>query len=168
MSYGGFFAVGEARVFETYLMPPFLLRRAFETEKYSDAMNIVKSGSFGRLLNEKESDFGLGGFLKKMAASFAEVSQEPNAFTLNQTKFVKFLKACGNEPAGKILSVLRGSRDPFEFYGFLYEERRKRLGRIEGFDVLLFVWLSLWWQTRLVRMILSSKKKGVKVKDVSG
>jgi len=167
MSYGGFFAVGEARVFETYLMPPSLLKRAFEAEKYSDALNIAKSGSFGRLLNEKESDFGMGEFLKKMSASFTEISQEPAAFTPDQTKFVDFLKASGLTHTGKILSVLRAGKGPFEFYEFLYEERRRRLGMIDGGDVLLFVWLSLWWQARLVRMILSSKKKGVKVKDVS-
>jgi len=163
MSYGGYFAVGKARVFETYLMPPFLLRRAFEAEKYSDALNIIKSGSFGRLLNEKENDFGIGAFLKNLSSSFAEISQRPDVFVLNQSKFIRALKATGEKD---ILNALRGSKDPFEFYGFLYKERQKRLGMIDGGDVLLFVWLSLWWQTRLVRMILSSKKRGVKVKDV--
>ncbi len=164
MSYGSCFAVGEARVFETYLMVPFLLRKSFEAERYSDALNIIMSGPFGRRLNEKEHDFGLEGFLKNMTAAFADISQRADVFVLDQSKFIRALKVVG-EP--EILNALRGSKDPFEFYDFLHEERHRRLGRIEGFDVLLFVWLSLWWQTRLVRMILSSKKRGVKVKDVT-
>ena len=163
MSYGEFFAVGRARVYEIFLVPPDILRQASTAEKYADAYNIIASRPFGRFIDEAKQGFGMDEFLNNTAVSFRDIAAETELFDLEQDKFAGHLKI--RDKYG-ILDEIVSAADPFEFYRRIYDRRIRLAGEIRGEEVLLMVWIAIWWQARLVRMILSSRKAGAVIGDI--
>ena len=158
MSYGQYFAVGKARVFETLLMEPEDLSRAAAARGYGASSNIIMSRPFGRMLDEKAEDFGTEKIICELSGEFSRISGSGGFFVTDARSFPAFLATSG---VTRILSALYEHKNPFDFYKFAYGERLRRRGDISGENVLRYVWLCLFWQARLVRMILTLKKMNV-------
>ena len=84
-------------------------------------------------------------------------------FTADTSVFLKFLEENGRSD---ILSALDERPEPLSFYEFLDDKRKTLMGKIEGEIVLEYIWMALWWQARIVRMILISKKQNADFKYV--
>ena len=155
MNCGEYFAVGKARCFETLLMEPDDLLHAAHARDYNACANIIMSRPFGRMLDEKSPDFGIGAIIKKMSAVFSSISSSGNFFTLDAKLFLDFLSSAGES---EIKEAVYKYTDPFDFYRFAYEERLRLRGEISGEKVLRYIWLCILFQARLIRMILISQK----------
>ncbi len=160
---GAVYAVGKARVLETLLLSPQDLRAAFNAEDLHAAEAVIKSRPFGRLLNDGKKDFGIGEYIFVNSALFSGISESGDFFTADTSEFLKFLEA--NNRTG-ILRALKRYPAPLDFYAFLDGKRKTLMGKIEGEDVLEYIWMALWWQARIVRMILRSKKQKADFKYV--
>lgn len=160
---GAVFAVGKARVLETLLLSPQELRAAFNAEDFHGAEAVIKSRPFGRLLNDGKADFGIGEYIFENSGLFSEISESGDFFTADTSEFLKFLEENGRSD---ILSALDERPEPLSFYEFLDDKRKTLMGKIEGEIVLEYIWMALWWQARIVRMILISKKQNADFKYV--
>ncbi|MBU2528634.1 hypothetical protein KKF70_04510 [bacterium] len=162
---GAVFAVGKARVLETLLLSPLELKAAFNAGDFHGAESVIKSRSFGRLIDNGKEDFGIGKYIAETSALFSEISQKSgDFFTSDESGFLRFLE---ENSRSEILSALDSYPAPLDFYGFLDDKRKSLMGRIEGDDVLEYIWLALWWQARIVRMILMAKNRDADFKYVS-
>jgi len=161
---GNIFAVGKARVLETLLLSPHDLKAAFNAKDFHGAESVIKSRPFGRLLDDGKSGFGIEDYISGTAGLFSEISQSAGFFTAEPSKFLEFLE--GND-RDDILRALADISAPLDFYEFIDTKRKTLMGKIEGEDVLEYIWLALWWQARIVRMILTAKKQKVDFKYVA-
>ncbi|MCD6413964.1 MAG: hypothetical protein J7L54_07455 [Elusimicrobia bacterium] len=155
MSYGEYFAVGRARVYENYLLPPAIMKRAFDFGDFSKAKDVFFGFPFGAFIDEKKDDFGLTDFLDEVNRSFGEISAG-RFCTASQRRLAAFLK---ERNLKDVLEAMENSDDPFEFYAFLWSRRLALRGEVEGEDVLFAVWMCLFYQIRLARMILKTFEK---------
>jgi len=161
---GNVFAVGKARVLETLLLSPRDLKAAFNAKDFHAAEAVIKSRPFGRLIDDGKSDFGIEDYISATAGLFSEISQSRGFFTADSSRFLEFLEE--NNRDG-ILSALGAKPAPLSFYEFIDAKRKTLMGKIEGEDVLEYIWLALWWQARIVRMILTAKKQKADFKYVA-
>ena len=161
---GAVFAVGKARVLETLLLSPQELKTAFGSGNFHGAESVIKSRPFGRLLDDAKEDFGIGAYILSMSAVFSEISQDGGFFTSDESEFLAFLEKNSRKD---ILAALESFPAPLDFYGFLDAKRKSLMGKIEGDDVLEYIWLAIWWQARIVRMLLMAKKREADFKYVS-
>jgi len=162
-SSGAVFAVGVARALETLLLSPQDLRAAFNAKDFHGAVAVIKSRPFGRLLDEAKKDFGIGEYVLAYSKLFSEISESGGFFTGDTSEFLKFLE---ENSRNEILSAMKTYTSPLDFYEFLDGKRKDRRGKIEGEDVLEYIWMALWWQMMLVRMIFISKKQNADFKYV--
>jgi len=153
---GDIFSVARARFYERFLLAPDFLEKTKEVQSKREIFNMISGRPLSEVLNETPP-YGVDDFIKNVLDDFNWQSDK-DFFTLDLEELAKAVEKL---PYKDLKEIIERENDPFKIYEFLWKERKKNLGKIEGMKVVFFVFLSILWQMRILRMVLKGIEREV-------
>ncbi|MCD6423329.1 MAG: hypothetical protein J7L42_04365 [Elusimicrobia bacterium] len=157
---GDIFSVARARFYEKFLFAPDFLEKMKDAATKKEIFNMISGRALFEVINET-SPYGIDAFIDNVSADF-RWQADINFFTQDLEKLTDIIES---SPYENLKEITKRENDPFKIYEFLWNERKKNLGKIEGIEVVFFVFLSILWQMRILRMILKGLERGITLSE---